>query len=92
MGELSRLSELTRFAELTRFPYVFSIILTFRLHAKRVVPPCPLIAGTEIAHTSHVIAFCRVGSAKRAENHTYACFNFDYMYKYKLKKLQITSK
>ena len=51
-----------------------------------------LIAGTEIAHTSHVIAFCRVGSAKRAENHTYACFKFDYMYKYKLNKLQITSK
>ena len=52
-----------------------------------------LIAGTEIAHTSHdVISFFRVGSAKRAENHTYACFNFDYMYKYKLKKLQITSK
>ena len=74
MGELSRLSELTRFAELTRFLYVLSITLTFRLHAKRV------LAGTEIAHTSHVIAFCRVGSAKRAENHTYACFNFDYMY------------
>ena len=40
MDELSRLSELTRFAELTRFPYVLSIIFTFRLHAKRVVPPC----------------------------------------------------
>ena len=41
MGELSRLNELTRFAELTRFLYVLSIILTFRLHAKRVVrPPC----------------------------------------------------
>jgi hypothetical protein len=40
MGELSQLSELTRFAELTRFLYVMSIILTFRLHAKRVVPPC----------------------------------------------------
>jgi hypothetical protein len=43
-----------------------------------------LIAGTEIAHTSHVIDFCRVGWAKRAENHTYACFNFDYIYKYNL--------
>jgi hypothetical protein len=39
-SELSRLSKLTRFAELTRFLYVLSIILTFRLHAKRVVPPC----------------------------------------------------
>jgi hypothetical protein len=86
MGELSRLSELTRFL------YVLPIIMTFRLHAKRVVPPCrdrgcslpsqlALIAGTEIAHTSHVIAFCRVGSAKRAENHIYAYVNFDYMYK-----------
>jgi hypothetical protein len=41
MGELSRLSELTRFAELTRFLYVLSIILTFRLHAKRVCPALP---------------------------------------------------
>ena len=57
-----------------------------------VVAESTRLAGTEIAHTSHVIAFCRVGSAKRAENHTFACFNFDYMYKYKLKKLQITSK
>ena len=38
MGELSRLSELTRFAELTRFVYLFPIILTLRLHGKRVVP------------------------------------------------------
>jgi hypothetical protein len=38
------------------------------------------LAGTEMAHTSHVIDFCRVGSAKRAENHTYACFNVDYIH------------
>ena len=38
MGEFSRLSELTRFAELTRFLLLFPIILTLRLHGKRVVP------------------------------------------------------
>jgi hypothetical protein len=46
MGELSRLSELTRFAELTRFLYVLSIILTFRLHAKRV--NCPALPGPRL--------------------------------------------
>ena len=39
-GELSRLSELTRFVELTRFLYLLSIILTFRLHCKRVDSLC----------------------------------------------------
>ena len=47
MGELSRIIELTRFAELTRFVYFPPIILTLRLHGKRVVlvrrdPACDL--------------------------------------------------
>ena len=78
MGELSRLSELTRFAELARFVYVFPIILTLRLHGKRVVPlsrdpACGLPSNSlRRDENCHVIAFCRVGPAKRARNLTRA--------------------
>ena len=69
MGELSRLSELTRFAELTRFVYLFPIILTLRLHGKRVVPlsrdpACGLPRNSlRRDEKCHVITFCRVGPA-----------------------------
>jgi hypothetical protein len=75
MGELSRLSELTRFAELTRFVYLFPIILTLRLHGKRVVPlsrdpACGLPRNSlRRDENCHVITFCRVGPARRGKKY-----------------------
>ena len=84
MGELSRLSELTRFAELTRFVYLFPIILSLRLHGKRVVPlsrdpACGLPRNSlRRDENCHVITFCRVGPARRGKKYDYVLFIMAY--------------
>ena len=91
MDELSRLSGLTHFAEFTRFVYVSYIILTFRLHGKRVVPlrrdPVCRMPSYSFRRdgNSHVIAFYRVTPAKRVEKSNTFCFKFENERKYTCK-------
>ena len=93
MDELFRLSELTHFAELPCFVYVSYIILTFRLHGKRVVPlwrdpVCRMLSYSfRRDENSHVIAFYRVTPAKRVEESNTFCFKFENERKYTRVKL-----
>ena len=74
-GRVVPAKRVTRFAELTCFVYLFPIILTLRLHGKRVVPlsrdpACGLPRNSlRRDENCHVITFCRVGPARRGKKY-----------------------